>query len=165
MALTEKGQYALTQIQQYFPTGSFTAKDLSDACGTKIVAAVLNAVANNGYINKLGGSPVAFEAIDDLERMLEEALNEQKKKGLTKETLEKAKKAKNDEFYTCYNDIETEVMQYRKYFKDKIVYLPCDDHAEKKSEFWSFFVNNFDAFGLKKLIATHYDETGKAYKI
>ena len=43
--------------------------------------------------------------------------------------------------------------------------MPCDDPAEKKSEFWSFFVNNFDAFGLKKLIATHYDENGKAYKI
>ena len=56
-------------------------------------------------------------------------------------------------------------MKYRKYFKNKVVYLPCDDPAEKKSEFWSFFVNNFDAFGLKKLIATHYDENGKAYKI
>lgn len=56
-------------------------------------------------------------------------------------------------------------MKYRKQFKDKIVYLPCDDPANKKSEFWSFFVLNFDAFGLKKLIATHYDENGKAYKI
>jgi hypothetical protein len=56
-------------------------------------------------------------------------------------------------------------MKYRKQFRDKIVYLPCDDPAEKKSEFWSFFVNNFDTFGLKKLIATHYDESGKAYKI
>jgi hypothetical protein len=56
-------------------------------------------------------------------------------------------------------------MKYRKQFKNKIVYLPCDDPADKKSEFWSFFVNNFDAFGLKKLIATHYDENGKAYKI
>lgn len=164
MALTEKGQYALTQIQQHFPTGSFTAKDLSDACGTKIVAAVLNAVANNGYINKLGGSPVAFEAIDGLEEIMANALAEQKK-GCDNSNLASAKRAKNDEFYTRYEDIEAEVMAYRKQFKDKIVYLPCDDPAEKKSEFWSFFVNNFDAFGLKKLIATHYDENGKAYKI
>lgn len=164
MALTEKGQYALTQIQQYFPTGSFTAKDLSDACGTKIVAAVLNAVANNGYINKLGGSPVAFEAIDGLEEIMANALAEQKK-GCNNSNLTTAKRVKNDEFYTRYEDIEAEVMAYRKQFKDKIVYLPCDDPAEKKSEFWSFFVNNFDAFGLKKLIATHYDENGKAYKI
>lgn len=164
MALTEKGQYALTQIQQYFPTGSFTAKDLSDACGTKIVAAVLNAVANNGYINKLGGSPVAFEAIDSLEEIMANAIIEQKK-GCDNSNLATAKRVKNDEFYTRYEDIEAEVMLYKNLFKNKIVYLPCDDPAEKKSEFWSFFVDRFDAFGLKKLIATHYDETGKAYKI
>ena len=79
--------------------------------------------------------------------------------------LNKAKKAKNDEFYTRYEDIEAEVMKYRKQFRDKIVYLPCDDPAEKKSEFWSFFVANFESFGLKKLIATHYEENGRAYKI
>ena len=79
--------------------------------------------------------------------------------------LHRAKKAKNDEFYTRYEDIEAEVMKYSKYFRDKVVYLPCDDPIEKKSEFWSFFVNNFDAFGIKKLIATHYDENGKTYKI
>ena len=78
--------------------------------------------------------------------------------------LNRAKKAKNDEFYTRYEDIEAEVMKYRKYFRDKVVYLPCDDPIEKKSEFWSFFVNNFDAFGIKKLIATHYNENGNTYK-
>ena len=78
--------------------------------------------------------------------------------------LNTAKKAKNDEFYTRYEDIEAEVMKYRKYFRDKVVYLPCDDPIEKKSEFWSFFVNNFDAFGIKKLIATHYNKNGKTYK-
>ena len=79
--------------------------------------------------------------------------------------LNTAKKAKNDEFYTRYDDIEAEVMKYRKYFRDKVVYLPCDDPIEKKSEFWSFFVNNFDAFGIRKLIATHYNKNGKTYKI
>ena len=84
---------------------------------------------------------------------------------LTNANLHEAKKQKNDEFYTRYEDIENEVMKYRRSFKGKVVYLPCDDPANKQSEFWSFFVNNFDAFGLKKLIATHYDEDGKAYKI
>ena len=79
--------------------------------------------------------------------------------------LNKAKKTKNDEFYTRYEDIEAEVMKYRKQFRDKVVYLPCDDPAEKKSEFWSFFVDNFQSFGLKKLIATHYEENGQSYKI
>ena len=165
MALTEKGLGALNQIKQHFPKGAFSAKDLSDACGEKIVAATLNGVANNGYINKLGGSPVQYEAVEDFLSLIESMEQEEEKKGLTKATLEKAKKQKNDEFYTLYEDIEAEVMKYRKYFKNKTVYLPCDDPANKQSEFWSFFVNNFDAFGLKKLIATHYDEDGKAYKI
>ena len=47
--------------------------------------------------------------------------------------LHNAKNAKNDEFYTRYDDIEVEVMKYRKQFKGKVVYLPCDDPAEKKS--------------------------------
>jgi hypothetical protein len=165
MALTEKGQYALTKIKQYFPKGQFNAKDLSDACGEKIVAATLNGVANNGYIIKHGGSPVMFEAVDGLDDLLTAALEEQSNKGCNNSNLRTAAKVKNDEFYTRYEDIEAEIMKYRKQFRNKIVYLPCDDPAEKKSEFWSFFVNNFDAFGLKKLIATHYDENGKAYKI
>ena len=165
MALTEKGQIALMKIQQYFPKGKFSAKDLSDACGEKIVAATLNGIVNNGYIIKHGGSPVMFEAIDNIDELLATALEEQNNKGCDKSNLEKAKAEQDDEFYTHYDDIELEVMKYRKQFRNKIVYLPCDDPAEKKSEFWSFFVNNFDAFGLKKLIATHYDESGKAYKI
>lgn len=76
--------------------------------------------------------------------------------------LLKAKKAKNDEFYTRYEDIEAEVMEYKEQFQDKIVYLPCDS---LKSEFWSFFINNFQSFGLKKLIATHYEKDGQSYKV
>lgn len=165
MALTEKGMSALGHIKTHFPTGAFSAKDLSDACGEKIVAATLNGVVNNGYLIKLGGSPVMYQAIDNLDEIMAAALAEQITKGCDNSNLTTAKKVKNDEFYTRYEDIEAEVMKYRKQFRDKIVYLPCDDPAEKKSEFWSFFVNNFDAFGLKKLIATHYDENGKAYKI
>ena len=73
-----------------------------------------------------------------------------------------AKKAKNDEFYTRYEDIEVEAMEYKEQFQDKIVYLPCDS---LKSEFWSFFINNFQSFGLKKLIATHYEKDGQSYKV
>lgn len=76
--------------------------------------------------------------------------------------LNKAKKAKNDEFYTRYEDIEVEVMEYKEQFQDKIVYLPCDS---LKSKFWSFFINNFQSFGLKKLIATHYEKDGQSYKV
>ena len=165
MALTEKGRNAVEKIIDNYPHGAFSAKDLSDACGEKIVAATLNSVANNGYINKLGGSPVQYEAIDNLVEIFEKIKSEDVSKGCDNSNLCLARKVKNDEFYTRYEDIEAEVMKYRKQFRDKIVYLPCDDPAEKKSEFWSFFVNNFDSFGLKKLIATHYNENGKAYKI
>lgn len=165
MALTEKGQAVLSLIKEHYPSGSFSAKDLSDASGQKVYAATLNSIADNGFITKLGGSPVSYQAVEDFLDLVNTLLNETIGTGCTNDNLRAAKRVKNDEFYTIYEDIEAEVMRYRKQFRDKIVYLPCDDPAEKKSEFWSFFVNNFDAFGLKKLIATHYDENGKAYKI
>lgn len=165
MALTEKGREALGYIQKYFPNEAFTAKELTDKCGVKIVGAVLNGVVNNGYLTKLGGSPVQYQPIDDFVELINSIVEEENAKGCDNSNLRTAKRVKNDEFYTRYDDIEAEIMKYRKQFRDKVVYLPCDDPAEKKSEFWSFFVNNFDAFGLKKLIATHYDENGKAYKI
>ena len=166
MALTEKGRIAVNYIKEYYPTGKFTAKDLSAAAGEKIVAATINGVVRNGLVKKIEGtSPVEYEAVNDFLELFETMVQEESSKGCTNTNLRKAAKVKNDEFYTRYEDIENEVMKYRKQFKDKIVYLPCDDPAEKKSEFWSFFVNNFDAFGLKKLIATHFDENGRAYKI
>ena len=166
MALTEKGRIAVNYIKEYYPTGKFTAKDLSAAAGEKIVAATINGVVRNGLVKKVEGtSPVEYETVNDFLELFETMIQEETSKGCTNTNLRKAAKVKNDEFYTRYEDIENEVMKYRKQFKDKIVYLPCDDPAEKKSEFWSFFVNNFDAFGLKKLIATHFDENGRAYKI
>ena len=166
MALTEKGRIAVNYIKEYYPTGKFTAKDLSAAAGEKIVAATINGVVRNGLVKKIEGtSPVEYETVNDFLELFETMTQEENSKGCTNTNLRKAAKVKNDEFYTQYEDIENEIMKYRKQFKDKIVYLPCDDPAEKKSEFWSFFVNNFDAFGLKKLIATHFDENGRAYKI
>ena len=43
---------------------------------------------------------------------------------------------------------------YRKHFKDKTVLCNCDDPFE--SNFFKYFVLNFNRFGLKKLIATCY---------
>ena len=165
MALTDKGRIALGYIKEYFPDNTFTAKELTDKCGVKIVGATLNSIVNNGYLTKLGGSPVQYQPIDDFVELINTIVEEENSKGCDNSSLRTAKRVKNDEFYTRYDDIEAEVMKYRKQFKDKVVYLPCDDPADKKSEFWTFFVDNFDAFGLKKLIATHYEENGKAYKI
>lgn len=164
MALTEKGRQALGYIQKYFSEGEFCAKELSDSCGVKVAPATLTAVANQGFLEKLGGSPVQYKVVDGFTELME-TLEEDEKSGATNTNLHNAKRVKNDEFYTRFEDIEAEVMKYRKQFRDKVVYLPCDDPAEKKSEFWSFFVANFESFGLKKLIATHYEENGQAYKI
>ena len=72
--------------------------------------------------------------------------------------LTSAKKAKNDEFYTQFGDIQKEIEAYLEYnpdvFRDKVVYCNCDDPFE--SNFFRYFVLNFRRLGLKKLITTSY---------
>lgn len=65
-----------------------------------------------------------------------------------------AKNAKKDEFYTQLVDIENELRHYKEHFKDKTVFCNCDDPYE--SNFVKYFAMNFNALGLKKLIATCY---------
>lgn len=65
-----------------------------------------------------------------------------------------AKTAKKDEFYTQLSDIEKEMRHYRRHFRGKTVLCNCDDPFE--SNFFKFFVLNFQRLGLKKLIATCY---------
>lgn len=68
--------------------------------------------------------------------------------------LHAARSNKNDEFYTRLNDVSDELHHYRKHFKDKVVYCNCDDPYV--SAFFEYFSKNFEALGLKKLIATCY---------
>lgn len=76
----------------------------------------------------------------------------------TNQLLHKAKGSKNDEFYTQFSDIQKEVEAYLEYdpntFKDKVVYSNCDDPYE--SNFFRYFVLNFNKLGLKQLITTSY---------
>lgn len=80
--------------------------------------------------------------------------------------LHNAKTAKNDEFYTQYPDIQKEINAYLEYdpnvFKDKTILLPCDD--PEWSNFTKFFAQNFENFGLKKLISTSYARASKLKK-
>ncbi len=80
--------------------------------------------------------------------------------------LSDAKRAKNDEFYTQYHDIEKEITAYIDYnpdvFRGKTVLLPCDD--PEWSNFTKFFAQNFKRFELKKLISTSYAAESKTYK-
>ena len=72
--------------------------------------------------------------------------------------LNNANKAKKDEFYTQFEDIQSEVNAYLEYnpdvFRNKTILLPCDD--PEWSNFTKFFAQNFERFGLKKLISTSY---------
>ena len=74
-------------------------------------------------------------------------------------TLRDAKKAKKDEFYTQYIDIQKEVEAYLEFdpdaFRGKVVYCNCDDPFE--SNFFKYFAANFNRLGLKKLVTTSYD--------
>ncbi len=85
---------------------------------------------------------------------------------MANENLSKAKEAKNDEFYTQYHDIEKEISAYLEYnpdvFRGKTVLLPCDD--PEWSNFTKYFAQNFETFGLKKLISTSYAPESKRYK-
>jgi hypothetical protein len=80
--------------------------------------------------------------------------------------LTQAKKAKNDEFYTQYSDIEKEMNAYLEYdpnvFSGKTILLPCDD--PEWSNFTKYFAQNFERFGLKKLISTSYAAGSKESK-
>ena len=82
------------------------------------------------------------------------------------EYLTNAKRAKNDEFYTQYHDIEKEISAYLEYnpnvFRGKTILMPCDD--PEWSNFTKFFAQNFQRFGLKKLISTSYAVDSKIYK-
>jgi hypothetical protein len=72
--------------------------------------------------------------------------------------LTSAKRAKNDEFYTQYSDIQKEIESYLDYdqntFRGKVVYSNCDDPFE--SNFFRYFALNFKRLGLKQLITTSY---------
>lgn len=82
---------------------------------------------------------------------------------MANQNLGEAKKAKNDEFYTQFRDIEREINAYLEFdrdaFRDKVLLLPCDD--PEWSNFTKYFAINFDKLGLKKLISTSYAPNSK----
>jgi len=70
--------------------------------------------------------------------------------------LNKAKSNKNDEFYTQYSDIKSELAHYKNHFKGKVVFCNCDD--ARISNFFKYFAENFKELGLKKLISACYQK-------
>ena len=92
--------------------------------------------------------------------------NNYQSKLMANSTLSDAKTAKQDEFYTQFYDIESEMEAYLDYnpdvFRGKTVLLPCDD--PEWSNFTKYFAQNFESLGLKKLISTSYALESKSYK-
>lgn len=82
---------------------------------------------------------------------------------MANDKLQNAKKNKNDEFYTQFSDIQREMNAYIEYdenvFRNKTILLPCDD--PEWSNFTKYFAQNFQRFGLKKLISTSYAHNSK----
>ncbi|HEC1546626.1 TPA: GIY-YIG nuclease family protein [Campylobacter upsaliensis] len=79
------------------------------------------------------------------------------------EILNRAKRVKDDEFYTRMEDIEAELAMYpTKIWKDKVVFCNCDDAVGERrdyadtSAFALYFLKHFFRLKLKKLICTHY---------
>ena len=73
---------------------------------------------------------------------------------MANDDLRAANKAKKDEFYTSYDDIQTEMNNYDDLFSGKTVLCNCDDPFE--SNFCKFFLKNFNYLKLKRLICTSY---------
>lgn len=86
---------------------------------------------------------------------------------MSNESLNNANTGKKDEFYTCYEDITKELNNYARQFRGKVIYCNCDDHygigkGTPKSQFLRYLADNFQAFGIKKVIATHYEPEGRS---
>ena len=78
---------------------------------------------------------------------------------MSNDNLHTAKKVKNDEFYTRYEDIDKELKHYN--LKGKSIYCNTDDY--RKSNFVKYFVDNFNRLGIGKITATCFDNGNGAY--
>ena len=82
---------------------------------------------------------------------------------MSNKSLDNAKIKKNDEFYTQYEDIETEVIHFKDQLQDKIIFLPCDT---QESNFYKYFKMNFSNLGISLLRATHLErESGHSFMV
>ena len=69
--------------------------------------------------------------------------------------LHRAKRERDDEFYTTYETVEKELVHYAQHFKNKVVLCNCDNPFT--SNFCNYFIKNFSVLGLKRLICTAYN--------
>jgi hypothetical protein len=86
---------------------------------------------------------------------------------MANEDLTYARKARDDEFYTQFHDIEKEMNAYLEFnpdaFRGKSILLPCDD--PEWSNFTKFFAQKFQELGIRKLVSTSFAPNSKPYEI
>ncbi|MCH9666136.1 MAG: adenine-specific methyltransferase EcoRI family protein [Gammaproteobacteria bacterium] len=70
--------------------------------------------------------------------------------------LHKAKRERNDEFYTQMEDVVAELQHYKAHFKGNVVYCNCDNPSQ--SNFYKYFAANYTALGLKDLLFNAYQD-------
>ena len=100
-----------------------------------------------------------------IEPLFEDDITIKISKGHNNENLTTAKREKNDDFYTTFDDISKEMNHYREYLKGKVVFCPCDKvFNEGRSEFVNYFTMLFHELGLKKVIFSQYNPHGAGYK-
>jgi hypothetical protein len=73
------------------------------------------------------------------------------------DAFNKGKFDKDDEYYTCYDDIQKELNHYETIFIGKTVLCNCDDPFE--SAFCKFFLKKFNYLQLKRLICTSFSSS------
>lgn len=78
------------------------------------------------------------------------------------DNLLKARKSKNDEFYTRYDDVKYYMNFWKDYLKDKIIYCPFDT---SESAFVKYFKEELKAGRIRELIYTsnNYEENGAIF--
>lgn len=157
---TQKSELTLQYIKNLFPTSIFSAAELSEKCGEKIAPITLTNLAKKEILLRFDTRPVKYQL--NLNYNDKTSLSSIAIKSSGNDNLHKALKNKNDEFYTYYADIEKECKLYSHFYQNKIIYLPADD---ENSNFLQFFINNYEVFGLKQIIATSYIENGIGKKI
>ena len=68
---------------------------------------------------------------------------------MSNKKLHEARKVKDDEFYTLYDDIAEEMDYFKDKFDNKKIFFPCDN--PQNSNFFKFFVNKFEEYNICKM--------------
>lgn len=159
--ITPKGKLALQYIEKFFPEKIFNSAELNEKIEEKISPVTLTYLAKNNILIRFDTNPITYQLKTDYQINFEKKVMPKTTKS-NNDNLHKALKNKNDEFYTKYEDIKKECSLYSSFYKDKIIYLISDN---KNSQFLQFFIDNYELYGIKKIIATSYNEHSYGEKI